>query len=141
MWFFFLRPKICLKTFWNGTVGPLPWISAVDLRNTEDKDFWKWLIQKRKKHSITREEKKAKDARTIFVGNVPVDIKSKEIIKFFKKHGPVESVRIRSVAVVGTKVSEANIKLRYRTCRNIQLWMYSTCRNIQLGNSRLETLG
>ena len=76
--------------------------------------------KKRKKHSITREEKKAKDARTIFVGNVPVDIKSKEIIKFFKKHGPVESVRIRSVAVVGTKVSEANNYKLFRKASVIQ---------------------
>ena len=30
---------------------------------------------------------KEKDARTIFVGNVSVDVKPKEIVKFFKKYG------------------------------------------------------
>ena len=72
------------------------------------------------KLQITREQKKEKDARTIFVGNVSVDVKPKEIVKFFKKYGPVESTRIRSVAVVGTKVSEANNYKLFRKASIIQ---------------------
>ena len=64
--------------------------------------------------------KKKKDARTVFVGNVPVDVKPKEIVKFFKKYGLVESTRVRSVAVVGTKVSEANNYKLFRKASIIQ---------------------
>ena len=72
------------------------------------------------KMQITREQKKEKDARTVFVGNVPVDVKPKEIVKFFKKYGLVESTRVRSVAVVGTKVSEANNYKLFRKASIIQ---------------------
>lgn len=38
--------------------------------------------------------------RTVFVGNLPLKLKKKEIAKEFSKFGEVESVRIRSVPVV-----------------------------------------
>lgn len=38
-----------------------------------------------------------KDRSTIFIGNVPVTTKEKELKKIFKAYGPIESVRFRSV--------------------------------------------
>ena len=46
------------------------------------------------------------------MGNVPSTAKDKALKKFFKDLvGPVESVRFRSIAVVGTKVGESSYKL------------------------------
>ncbi|KAJ3708888.1 hypothetical protein LUZ61_012593 [Rhynchospora tenuis] len=42
--------------------------------------------------------------RTVFVGNLPLKIKRKEVMKEFQQFGEVESVRIRSVPLVDTKV-------------------------------------
>ncbi|XP_030947955.1 RNA-binding protein 34 [Quercus lobata] len=42
--------------------------------------------------------------RTVFVGNLPLKIKKKALIKEFKQFGEIESVRIRSVPVLDTKL-------------------------------------
>ncbi|XP_078170200.1 RNA-binding (RRM/RBD/RNP motifs) family protein [Carex rostrata] len=42
--------------------------------------------------------------RTVFVGNLPLRVKKKEILKEFQQFGEVESVRIRSVPLADTKV-------------------------------------
>ncbi|KAF8117173.1 hypothetical protein N665_0012s0177 [Sinapis alba] len=41
--------------------------------------------------------------RTVFVGNLPLKVKKKLILKEFSKFGEVESVRIRSVPIVDSK--------------------------------------
>ncbi|XP_027360267.1 RNA-binding protein 34 isoform X2 [Abrus precatorius] len=41
--------------------------------------------------------------RTIFVGNLPLKVKKKTLLKEFKKFGEVDSVRIRSVPIQDTK--------------------------------------
>ncbi|XP_050378896.1 uncharacterized protein LOC126796175 [Argentina anserina] len=41
--------------------------------------------------------------RTVFVGNLPVNVKKKVLIREFSKFGEVESVRIRSVPIEDTK--------------------------------------
>ncbi|KAJ1457666.1 hypothetical protein M885DRAFT_437699, partial [Pelagophyceae sp. CCMP2097] len=45
--------------------------------------------------------------RTIFVGNLPKEASRKAVAKFFSAHGPVESVRLRSLPTAGAKVDEA----------------------------------
>ena len=63
-------------------------------------------------YKAARTAAQTKEARTIFVGNVPSTAKDKALKKFFKDLvGPVESVRFRSIAVVGTKVGESSYKL------------------------------
>eukprot|EP00250_Pteridium_aquilinum_P015704 c22710_g1_i1 orf=438-2396(-) len=42
--------------------------------------------------------------RTIFVGNLPLMVKRKVLIREFSAYGPVESVRLRSVPLLDTKV-------------------------------------
>ncbi|OWM64158.1 RNA-binding protein 34 [Punica granatum] len=42
--------------------------------------------------------------RTVFVGNLPLKMKKKALLKEFSKFGEVESVRIRSVPILDTKV-------------------------------------
>ncbi|XP_075493175.1 uncharacterized protein LOC142531057 isoform X1 [Primulina tabacum] len=42
--------------------------------------------------------------RTVFVGNLPLKIKKKDLVKEFGKFGEVESVRIRSVPIVDGKI-------------------------------------
>ncbi|CAL0311805.1 unnamed protein product [Lupinus luteus] len=41
--------------------------------------------------------------RTVFVGNLPLKVKKKTLLKEFKKYGEIESVRIRSVPIQDTK--------------------------------------
>ena len=45
--------------------------------------------------------------RTVFVGNVLATTKPKQLKAFFAEVGPIESVRLRSMAVEGTKVDQA----------------------------------
>ncbi|CAB4017920.1 RNA-binding 34 [Paramuricea clavata] len=45
-------------------------------------------------------------ARTIFVGNLPLSMTRKDLKKFFKKYGEIESARLRSVAVPDLKTSK-----------------------------------
>ncbi|XP_047341097.1 RNA-binding protein 34 [Impatiens glandulifera] len=47
----------------------------------------------------------AKLLRTIFVGNLPLKVKKKSLLKEFSQFGEVESVRIRSVPLLSTKLS------------------------------------
>ncbi|XP_030524851.1 RNA-binding protein 34 [Rhodamnia argentea] len=42
--------------------------------------------------------------RTVFVGNLPLKIKKKALVKEFSKFGEVESARIRSVPILDTKI-------------------------------------
>lgn len=49
----------------------------------------------------------AKDDRTLFVGNLPISMDQKAIIKLFKEYGKIESVRIRSIPIAGMKVDKA----------------------------------
>lgn len=54
--------------------------------------------------------------RTVFVGNLPLKIKRKAILKEFQQFGEVESVRIRSVPLVDVSFLQS-----YESCRlNIQ---------------------
>ncbi|KZV47062.1 RNA recognition motif-containing family protein [Dorcoceras hygrometricum] len=50
--------------------------------------------------------------RTVFVGNLPLKIKKKELVKEFVKFGEVESVRIRSVPIVDGKISRKGAVIR-----------------------------
>jgi len=60
-----------------------------------------------------------KDARTVFIGNVPISEKVKSITKLCSEFGEVESVRLRSVPVAGTAVDEAgNQDLVKKVCAN-----------------------
>ncbi|MCO5601629.1 hypothetical protein L7F22_055752 [Adiantum nelumboides] len=42
--------------------------------------------------------------RTIFVGNMPLTVKKKALINEFSIYGPVESIRLRSVPLLDTKI-------------------------------------
>ncbi|XP_030457237.1 nucleolar protein 12 [Syzygium oleosum] len=42
--------------------------------------------------------------RTVFVGNLPLKIKKKALVKEFSKFGEIESARIRSVPILDTKI-------------------------------------
>lgn len=52
----------------------------------------------------TKEQLKDESERTIFVGNLPVDITRKALASIFKPCGTVLSTRLRSVAVSGVKL-------------------------------------
>ncbi|KAI4303325.1 hypothetical protein MLD38_038971 [Melastoma candidum] len=55
---------------------------------------------------VTKEEgfdDEMKLLRTVFVGNLPLKMKKKALVKEFSKFGEVESVRIRSVPLLDTK--------------------------------------
>ena len=63
---------------------------------------------KKKKAERSDEDETERLTRTVFVGNVPAsDLKPSELKRFFRDAGKVESVRVRSLAVMGTKVEKA----------------------------------
>ena len=47
--------------------------------------------------------------RTVFVGNLPVKVKKKALLKEFSQFGEVESVRIRSVPIINVGVCSFEI--------------------------------
>ncbi|XP_069744159.1 RNA-binding protein 34 [Narcine bancroftii] len=53
---------------------------------------------KRFRKQVTPEMEKMKNERTLFVGNLPSDYTKQMITALFKEFGPIESVRLRSVA-------------------------------------------
>lgn len=61
-----------------------------------------------KKKSLARQKKKfdfERNARTIFVGNLPTTLDQKGVQKLFKECGPIESARIRSIIAEKEKLS------------------------------------
>lgn len=61
------------------------------------------------------------DARTIFVGNMPLHYDRKALHKVFVECGKIESTRIRSVAVVGVKLppsAAGNQRMVKKVCAN-----------------------
>ncbi|KAL6176024.1 hypothetical protein ACLB2K_052660 [Fragaria x ananassa] len=79
--------------------------------NQEEGDVGKKVGEKRKTvdnpaDMLVSEEgfdDESKLLRTVFVGNFPVNVKKKVLIREFSKFGEVESVRIRSVPIEDTK--------------------------------------
>lgn len=76
-----------------------------------------------------------KESRTIFVGNVPVNVKMSAIKNAFKKFGEIETTRLRSVAVKNLDVPKrvsimkgdfhpqrdtANVYVRFKTIEQAQ---------------------
>ena len=61
-------------------------------------------MKKMKKASA--EDDAARIARTIFVGNLPIDTKPKAVRKHFATYGPLEAVRLRSAAAANPKMSQ-----------------------------------
>ncbi len=55
--------------------------------------------QQRSRKPKLKKEPDPREARTIFVGNVPLSYSRKKIKQLFKEYGTVESVRLRSMAV------------------------------------------
>lgn len=59
--------------------------------------------------------------RTVFVGNLPISMQTRDVSLLFRPFGYVESVRLRSVPVAGTKVPEdeaGNQNLVRKLCVN-----------------------
>ncbi|GMN30540.1 hypothetical protein TIFTF001_002841 [Ficus carica] len=57
-------------------------------------------------------DEESKLLRTVFVGNLPLTLKKKPLIKEFSKFGEVESVRIRSVPLTDTKTPRKGAVIR-----------------------------
>ncbi|CAH1102267.1 unnamed protein product [Psylliodes chrysocephalus] len=59
-------------------------------------------------------------ARTIYVGNVPIDTQKKKMKQIFKKYGPIESVRFRGIPIANPKIPKkiAVIKKDFHPDRN-----------------------
>ncbi|KAL3698512.1 hypothetical protein R1sor_012588 [Riccia sorocarpa] len=70
----------------------------------DDEDFLGGKGKKRKLTKQQRIDNEDKLKRTIFVGNIPVDVKAKNLITEFSQFGAVESARLRSVPLVDVKM-------------------------------------
>jgi hypothetical protein len=68
---------------------------------TEDSDDEKLekIVEKRQAAKKRKRNEKDKLPRTIFVGNLPPAVKSKELKKEFAQFGDIESVRLRSLSL------------------------------------------
>lgn len=60
--------------------------------------------EKRIKTKENSEKEKSVGNRTVFVGNVPIQMSKLKLMRFFSKYGAVESVRVRGVPVADTRV-------------------------------------
>ena len=47
-----------------------------------------------------KEKDAEKERRTVFIGNLPTDVKEKTVLKLFKEHGKVEAIRFRGAIPV-----------------------------------------
>ncbi|XP_074118531.1 RNA-binding protein 34 isoform X1 [Sminthopsis crassicaudata] len=63
-------------------------------------------LNKRKKIQINEAEERIKNKRTVFVGNLPVMCKKKELKSFFKEYGQIECVRFRSLIPAKSNLSK-----------------------------------
>ena len=71
--------------------------------------------------SADKEKREEEEKRTIFVGNLPVDITRRALAGIFKSCGEVSTSRLRSVAVAGVKLppeQAGNQKLMRQVCAN-----------------------
>lgn len=80
-------------------------------------------LKKKRKREIEVENQditKEREARSIFVGNVPHTITTKKLRKLFEKFGPVESVRLRCPPLADPRVPKkvAVIKKDFHPDRN-----------------------
>jgi RNA recognition motif-containing protein len=57
-------------------------------------------LKKKRKTREERAECERKLLRTIFVGNLPITVKPKHLVREFSKYGSVENARLRSVPLV-----------------------------------------
>ncbi|KAK1577264.1 hypothetical protein Q3G72_020302 [Acer saccharum] len=57
--------------------------------------------------------------RTVFVGNLPLNVKKKSLLKEFSKFGDIESLRIRSVPILDTKVPRKGAILKKQINDNV----------------------
>ncbi|XP_020856065.1 RNA-binding protein 34 isoform X2 [Phascolarctos cinereus] len=63
-------------------------------------------VNKRKKIQANEAEERIKNKRTVFVGNLPVTCKKKELKSFFKEYGQIECVRFRSLIPAKSTLSK-----------------------------------
>ncbi|XP_063296940.1 RNA-binding protein 34 [Pelobates fuscus] len=77
-------------------------------------------VTRRIRKKINKREEAAKNKRTVFVGNLPVDYTKPALMKFFKEFGLIESVRFRSLTPAEPKLSKkaATIQRKSHPKRN-----------------------
>ncbi|XP_007481654.1 RNA-binding protein 34 [Monodelphis domestica] len=71
-----------------------------------DNSDYSFEVNKRKKIQVNEAEEKIKNKRTVFVGNLPVTCKKKELKSFFKEYGQIECVRFRSLIPAKSTLSK-----------------------------------
>lgn len=71
--------------------------SAATLADSDDEAPTTSAAAASTRHAPTAEEEAEKLQRTVFVGNLPADVKKKQIVRLFSSCGPVAAVRLRSV--------------------------------------------
>ena len=65
---------------------------------------------------LTEEELKAREDRTIFAGNLPLDTKKKHLLQFFKPCGEIEAVRFRSIPTLESKLPKRAAVILKQVC-------------------------
>lgn len=93
--------------------------ARIDEHDDQEKTTYKQNAEKRVHNKQNaQQEAQAKD-RTIFVGNVPINVRKDKLKKFFMKFGQVESVRLRGIPVADVRVPKkvAYIKKQFHPDR------------------------
>ncbi|XP_066253700.1 RNA-binding protein 34 [Euwallacea similis] len=98
------------------------------------------------KNKINKQTKNSSEYKnnTLFVGNIPIGIPKKEIQKHFRKHGEIDSVRIRGIPVADIKTSKkvAAIKKEFHPDRTsvfayIRFKKIEDAKNAEIENGEL----
>jgi hypothetical protein len=71
----------------------------VKLNDDSDDEKLERIVEKRQAAKKRKRSEKDKLPRTIFVGNLPPAVRSKELKKEFAQFGDIESVRLRSLSL------------------------------------------
>ena len=57
--------------------------------------------------------------RTVFIGNLPLNVKKKALVKQFSQYGPIESARLRSIPLLDVRLTYLSPKfvIGKNTCK------------------------
>ena len=89
---------------------------AIKKKRTETNDDYDEPVNDAKIKQFDDEEKLK---RTVFIGNLPLNVKKKALVKQFSQYGPIESARLRSIPLLDVRLTYLSPKfvIGKNTCK------------------------
>ena len=125
----FSQPKVTISELAGSIVPkPVPKIQPIS--------------KKPKLKDLTPEEMKAREDYTVFIGNLPLQTKRQELIKFFRNCGSIDSVRFRSIPTIESKLpKKASVILKKFSNVNESIHAYVVFKDKESVNKAIELNG